>query len=120
MTYIMDDIGDKAANQAHQDTLEKLESHGLSFDYLLKKLKRELNAKEVKVFNNKEQGIVYSDRLIAWKVRQEARKDAHKLRGDYPAEKQEHSHTFENSMSLAAKIAHEMQGETPKNEDNET
>jgi len=33
--------------------------------------------------------LLYSKRLIAWDVRQKARQDAHKLRGDYPPEKRE-------------------------------
>jgi len=67
-----------------------LEKIGIGKSYLAQKLKKELNAKETKVFNDKGE-LIYSDNLVAWKIRQEARKDAHKLRGDYPAEKREHS-----------------------------
>ena len=65
-----------------------LDAQGIDITYLTKKLKKELNAKEQKVFNDKGE-IVYSDKMITWKTRQEARKDAHKLRGDYPAERKE-------------------------------
>lgn len=34
--------------------------------------------------------IIYSKSLAAWEIRQKARQDAHKLRGDYPAEATEH------------------------------
>jgi len=86
-----EEIGQKAADNARENTLNKLDSHGLTFDYLTKKLKRELNAKETKVFNDKDDGIIYSKNMTAWTIRQKARQDAHKLRGDYPAEKTEHS-----------------------------
>ena len=68
-----------------------LELEGINTQYLTKKLRRELNAKETKVFNDKDDGIIYSKNMTAWTIRQKARQDAHKLRGDYPAEKTEHS-----------------------------
>jgi len=72
-----------------------LDSQGITPMYLAKRLKRELNAKEVKVFKSMVYGgdgecgdeIIYSKPLVAWAIRQKARQDAHKLRGDYPAEK---------------------------------
>jgi hypothetical protein len=62
-----------------------LEEGGITDEYLRTKLKKELCAKETKVFNDKGK-LVYSDDLIAWEIRQRARMDAHKLRSDYPAE----------------------------------
>lgn len=62
-----------------------LEAEGITVKYLAKRLKRELNAKETKIFNGGAVGLIYSKPLIAWDVRQRARMDAHKLRGDYPA-----------------------------------
>ena len=68
--------------------IKVLEDHGITLDYLSEKLSQELKATEQRVFNA--QGIViYSDKMVTWKTRQEARKDAHKLRGDYPAEKRD-------------------------------
>jgi len=72
-----------------------LDSQGITPLFLAKRLKRELNAKEVKVFKSTicgEDGecgdeTIYSKPLVAWTIRQKARMDAHKLRGDYPAEK---------------------------------
>lgn len=53
---------------------------------LARKLKAELNAKETKFFQK--DGIVIETRnVVAWGVRQAARIDAHRLRGDYPADK---------------------------------
>jgi hypothetical protein len=64
------------------------EKHGITPDYLAKKLKRELNAKVTKFFQK--DGKVIEERVcIDHATRQKARMDAHRLRGDYPAEKQE-------------------------------
>ena len=68
--------------------VKALEDHGITLDYLSDKLQKELEAGEQRAFNAKGT-IIYSNTQEAWKTRQEARKDAHKLRGDYPAEKKE-------------------------------
>ena len=65
--------------------IEALESEGITLPYLSKQLKKELKAKEIKVFNDKGT-IIYSDGVPALDIQQRARIDAHKLRGDYPAE----------------------------------
>ena len=67
--------------------------------YLAKKLKRELNAKEIKAFHGKD-GIEYSNKLVAWSVRQKARQDAHKLLNHYPAEKFEMSGMIEKKIDI--------------------
>lgn len=54
---------------------------------LIDKLVKELNAKETKFFQH-EGEVVSKEDVIAWPVRQKARMDAHRLRGDYPAEEQ--------------------------------
>jgi hypothetical protein len=64
----------------------------ITIDRLMAKLNEELEAEETKVFNDKESGIVYSDPLVAWKIRQEARRDAEAHLGIKPAEKQEVEH----------------------------
>lgn len=65
-----------------------LDHEGITLSYLAKLLKKELEAKQVKVFQH--QGtIIKSEELEALDIRQKARQDAHKLRGDYPAEKHE-------------------------------
>ena len=67
---------------------EFLERSGITPEYLIEKLKKELDATETKSFQF--QGDTFeSEEKIAWDVRQRARQDAHKLRGDYPAEKHE-------------------------------
>ena len=98
---------------------EAMEGQGITPLYLAKKLKRELNAKTSKTLKVKgaasklpkgyknvvTTGIIvdmgegerdYSDGEsvitwdeIDWVIQQRARIDAHKLRGDYPAEKKE-------------------------------
>ena len=114
----------EAAKEALDERTKALEKHGITFDYLAKKLKRELNCKVTKTQKVKGSpdelpkgfrkitttGIIerkmidgemereYSDgeSLIQWDedamdIRQKARIDAHRLRGDYPAEKREHT-----------------------------
>ena len=65
--------------------IEALEGEGITIKSLAKALKKELKAKEIKVFNDKGT-IIYSDGVPALDIQQRARIDAHKLRGDYPAE----------------------------------
>jgi len=88
--------------------IESFDAEGITQRYLAKKLKKELNAKKTEQFKGKiiedelgDQGkvtkrieqevVIYSKPLIAWDIRQKARQDAHKLRGDYPPEKSEYS-----------------------------
>lgn len=80
---ITPESGGEAAEKARQAVVSALERQDITLDYLAEKLKDELEAHEVKVFNHLGE-VVISQPLVAWKVRQEARKDAHKLRGDYP------------------------------------
>ncbi len=65
--------------------IEALEGEGITIKSLSKQLRKELKAKEIKVFNDKGT-IIYSDGVPALDIQQRARIDAHKLRGDYPAE----------------------------------
>jgi hypothetical protein len=81
-----EEIAKEAAEEAKSEVLKRLESRGITLDYLAKKLKRELNAKTTKFFQH--EGRVIEERnCIDWTTRQKARMDAHRLRGDYPAEK---------------------------------
>ena len=72
------------------EKLQKFDQHGITEDYLLGKLKEELEADEEvqRRISKKEVKII---KVPLWKIRQDARKDAHKLKGDYPAEKHEHT-----------------------------
>lgn len=91
MVEIDDEFKEAMLNR--DEKLEKFDKHGITDDYLIGKLKDELEAtdefhREVKV------GEAINTILIKkpiWKIQQDARKDAHKLRGDYPAEKHEHT-----------------------------
>lgn len=65
--------------------VEALEGEGITIKSLARQLRKELKAKEIKVFNDKGK-IIYSDGVPALEIQQRARIDAHKLRGDYPAE----------------------------------
>lgn len=84
------ELGAAAKEAVFSEMRTAMDGFGLSAEYLTKKLKQELNAKEVKAFNNNGE-VIYSKGLPAMAIRQKARMDAHKLRGDYPAEKLEHS-----------------------------
>ncbi len=78
----------------NSDVIEAMDKHGLTLDNLIKQLKRELRAKSEHTVKDHEQSTakkpVYKViRKPIWDVQQRARIDAHKLRGDYPAEKRE-------------------------------
>ena len=71
-----------------------LDAEGITLKALAKQLKRELRAKSEHTVKDHEQSTakkpVYKViRKPIWDVQQRARIDAHKLRGDYPAEKRE-------------------------------
>lgn len=70
---------------------ETFTKHGITADYLTEKLCEELDAEQNIEFIDKDGEFAGEKRSIAWITRQRARQDAHKLRGDYPAEKTEHS-----------------------------
>ena len=63
-----------------------LDDIGITDEYLARKLKEELDAKITKQFQFNGEVIEAPD-VKAWEIRQRARIDAHKLRGDYPAER---------------------------------
>jgi len=74
----------KFAESFSSPVIEAMEKAGITMDRLMRQLSNELQAKEVKHFAY--QGKVEDEReVIAHDVRQRARIDAHKLRGDYPA-----------------------------------
>jgi len=73
---------------------EPLRKVGITAEYLAKKLKEELEAKETKFFQK--DGVVKQTReVIAWGVRQRARESANELRGDFPAKRVEAKHEVE-------------------------
>ena len=91
----MVEIDDKfKADMLNRDEkLETFSKHGITEDYLIGKLKDELEAADEsqrKVQNGEETKTIIVKKPI-WKIQQDARKDAHKLRGDYPAEQHQHS-----------------------------
>ena len=78
--------------------LEALDAEGITIKSLAKSLHKELKAKEIKVFNDKGT-IIYSKGVPALDIQQRARIDAHKLRGDYPAEEHRISGEMVNTRS---------------------
>ncbi len=86
--------------------IEALDAEGITLPFLSKQLKKELKAKEIKVFNDKGT-IIYSNGVPALDIQQRARIDAHKLRGDYPAE--EHRITGEMITSRSPEEIKDLQ-----------
>lgn len=97
---VTEQSGALAAENVRKKLQEEFSNAGINYKYLTKKLVEELESHEIKVFSS-EHGIKYSKKLIAWKIRQEARKDAHKLLDHYPADRQE----IDFSGSLMAAVA---------------
>jgi len=87
------EISRKAVEAIQKRKLKYAAKYKITLDRLFRKLDEELEAEEQKVFNDKENGVIYSKPMIAWRVRQEARRDAEAHLGIKPAEKQEVSHT---------------------------
>jgi len=79
-------VGKKIYDSLGQPLVQCLDDKGITVEYLADKLQEELDASEVKTFQYKGE-VIQSDPLVTWEIRQRARQDAHKLRGDYPSEK---------------------------------
>jgi len=75
---------------------------GLTEQVLLEKLKQELDATEVKAALDRKGSWRYSKPLIAWEVRQRARMDAHRIRGDYPRDSEPAPGTITIHMNFGA------------------
>lgn len=78
--------GKIAGDGVFSEVRQALDKADLTLDYLIDKLKEELEVTQIRVFHY-QGSLTESDPLIDWQTRQKARQDAHKLRGDYPAEK---------------------------------
>ena len=106
--------------------LSALEAEGVTERYLAKKLKKELSARKIETFKariqksevkegsrggrkkeivSEEEAVIYSKPLVDWDTRQRARQDAHKLRGDYPAERIEARHEGDVGLNLTDALA---------------
>ena len=85
----MDDqeISLKAANYARAKTLASLKRQGVTSGLVAKRLKEALNAEEIRVFNDKDVGIVYSEPLVAHQARLKAIEIASVLLEMKPSEK---------------------------------
>ncbi len=66
------EIGKKIFEMLGRPIIDKIEAGGLTDDFLIGKAKEEFEATD-------------KDGLPAWKIRQEARKDIHSLKGHYPS-----------------------------------
>ena len=72
----------------YEAPMEKaLSSEGITKEFLAQLLKEALQAnKTITFFDQKKGEIIYSKDMVNWKVREEARKDVHKLLMHYPPE----------------------------------
>jgi len=64
--------------------VKAMDDSGVTIDRLVSQLADELKATEIKQFTHNGK-IIEQREIPAWSIRQKARIDAHKLRGDYPA-----------------------------------
>jgi hypothetical protein len=95
-----------ARKRVKEETGPVIIRNRITIDRLLDYLEKEFEACETKVFSGKD-GLLYSEDMIAWNIRQKARMDAHKLRGDYPAEKSEVDLKLPNAMALVVQSRQE-------------
>ena len=79
-------LGQEMIQEVLHPTRIACEEEGLTLRELIKTLKKELKANETKFFSDKGKVVEIHD-VVDWGTRQRARQDAHKLRGDYPAER---------------------------------
>lgn len=83
------DLGKEAADYARKQVLKKAKKAGVTTDKVMLRLNEALDATETKVFNDTEDGIVYSEPLIAHQIRLKAVDLAIVLLDLKPAEKRE-------------------------------
>ena len=81
--------GEITLNSLNAPIVKALDDQGITLSSLASKLKEELEATKTEFFPYQGKVIEKQD-VTNWEVRQRARQDAHKLRGDYPAERKEH------------------------------
>lgn len=99
-------LAEKISDSLRSPIIAALDGEGITIETLAKQLKRELKANETKHFAY--QGIVQDQKDVeAWDIQQRARIDAHKLRGDYPAE--EHRITGEMITSRSPEEIRDLQ-----------
>jgi hypothetical protein len=81
MAITSEDI-DKNLGTVFSDIMDE---NGITQEFLAEKLKAELKAKSTKTFLDRDRGkVVYSKSMIAWDVRQRARRDGLAYHGYFP------------------------------------
>ena len=81
-------LREKIAESISSPLVELFDKKGITLDYLSDKLKEELDASIPKLFQS-DGKVVESREIPVYDIRQRARQDAHKLRGDYPVERKQ-------------------------------
>jgi hypothetical protein len=100
------ELAREAMDALHAEAAKAAEKYGITIDRLMKELNKELKAKETHAhFDGGKFGTnewVYSRNLVAWKIRQEARRDAEAHLGIKPAEK--HQHEVSGTFNVMAAV----------------
>jgi hypothetical protein len=104
-------IAEKISDSLRSPIIQALDDEGITLPKLAQSLAKELEADETKFFSHQGQ-IIEQANVIAWDVRQRARQDAHRLRGDYPAEERkvrvQVTHLTPEEEEIAKKIEEEL------------
>lgn len=95
----------KAADIARKNTLKSLRRYGVTPGRVGKRLSEALDAKETKVFNDKDYGIVYSAPLVAHAARLKAIEIAVCLLDMKPAEKDINVNVREDEARINSGLA---------------
>jgi hypothetical protein len=93
--------GEITLNSLNASVVDALDNEGITLGSLAAKLREELEADKKEFFAFR--GEVIDEKTVAnWEVRQRARVDAHKLRGDYPPDRQEHLYPLGMPVQVSA------------------
>ena len=96
----LNDQGKKVLESLNSPIVQALNDQGITPSYLAELLRKELNAKQIKVFQHQGE-VIYSGEVPALEIQQRARMDAHKLMDHYPKEKIEVEGTIFQVMDYA-------------------
>jgi hypothetical protein len=108
-----EEIKESILKQLNSPIVEALDNEGITPSYLAKLLKKELHAKQIKVFQHQGE-VIMSEPLDALDIQQKARQDAHKLLDHYPAER----HKIEQlaPITIILDVPDEVEGELEADE----
>jgi hypothetical protein len=99
---VLPELSNDVATMIYEAPMEKaMATSGITRQFLASLLKEAMEATQCTVFLDQKTGdILYSKELINWKVREDARRDAHTLLNHYPPERQEVSGPNGSAINL--------------------